>query len=191
MRAHVLTGLRAADSHPAVHVTAAQPPQQPTGMFQEAESLLCCEAWPDAQQLLPLAEACLPCICDTKTPEGDALYYALNSSKVCAPCDADGAVGLCRQGGGACGLVMSHTRTHHPPVGACGLVMSHTRASTTRLTLPASPCLPLPSGAGVPARVCCASAGRLPQPLAQQHSLPARARTAGVWRAIQPRNRSS
>jgi hypothetical protein len=50
-------------------------------MFQEAESLLCCEQWPDAQQLLPLAQQHLPCICDTKAVDTDT-YYKTNTDKV-------------------------------------------------------------------------------------------------------------
>lgn len=50
-------------------------------MFQEAESLLCCEAWPAAQQLLQLAQQHMPYICDVKALE-DTAYYRLNSSKV-------------------------------------------------------------------------------------------------------------
>lgn len=51
-------------------------------MFQEAESLLCCERWPDAHQLLPLAQQHLPCICDTKAVDEDT-YYKINTHKVC------------------------------------------------------------------------------------------------------------
>lgn len=50
-------------------------------MFQEAESLLCCEEWPAAQQLLGLAAQQLPCICDVKALE-DCCYYRLNNTKV-------------------------------------------------------------------------------------------------------------
>lgn len=57
-------------------------PPQPAGMFQEAESLLCCERWPDAHQLLPLAQQHLPCICDTKAVDEDS-YYKTNTHKVC------------------------------------------------------------------------------------------------------------
>ncbi|KAF6257115.1 ribonuclease H2, subunit B [Scenedesmus sp. NREL 46B-D3] len=53
------------------------------GMFQEAESLLCCEEWPAAQQLLGLAAQQLPCICDVKALE-DGCYYRLNNDKVLA-----------------------------------------------------------------------------------------------------------
>jgi hypothetical protein len=52
-------------------------------MFQEAESLLCCEEWPAAQQLLGLAAQQLPCICDVKALE-DCCYYRLNNDKVSA-----------------------------------------------------------------------------------------------------------
>lgn len=51
-------------------------------MFQEAESLLCCETWPDAQQLMALAQQHLPCVCDTKAVD-DTTYYKANASKVC------------------------------------------------------------------------------------------------------------
>jgi hypothetical protein len=51
-------------------------------MFQEAESLLCCE-WPAAQQLLGLAAQQLPGICDVKALE-DCCYYRLNNDKVSA-----------------------------------------------------------------------------------------------------------
>jgi hypothetical protein len=54
--------------------------QEAGGMFQEAESLLCCEQWPDAQQLLPLAQQHLPTICDTKDA-GDTTYYRTNPHK--------------------------------------------------------------------------------------------------------------
>jgi hypothetical protein len=50
-------------------------------MFQEAESLLCCERWPDAQQLLPLAQQHLPCVCDTRAVD-DMTYYKPNTQKV-------------------------------------------------------------------------------------------------------------
>lgn len=59
-------------------------PQQPAGMFQEVESLLCCEQWPDAQQLLPLARQHLPCICDVKAVENDATYYRPSTQRVLA-----------------------------------------------------------------------------------------------------------
>jgi hypothetical protein len=54
---------------------------QAADMFQEAESLLCCEDWPAAQQLLELAAQQLPCICDVKALE-DCCYYKLNNTKV-------------------------------------------------------------------------------------------------------------
>jgi hypothetical protein len=50
-------------------------------MYEEIESLLCCEQWPDAQQLLPLAHQHLPCICDTKAVDVDT-YYKINTHKV-------------------------------------------------------------------------------------------------------------
>ncbi|WIA18845.1 hypothetical protein OEZ85_003523 [Tetradesmus obliquus] len=58
-------------------------PDQAADMFQEAESLLCCEEWPAAQQLLGLAAQQLPCICDVKALE-DCCYYRLNNTKVLA-----------------------------------------------------------------------------------------------------------
>jgi hypothetical protein len=54
---------------------------QAVDMFQEAESLLCCEQWPAGQQLLGLAAQQLPCICDVKALE-DCCYYRLNNDKV-------------------------------------------------------------------------------------------------------------
>eukprot|EP00878_Enallax_costatus_P010503 GHUV01010966.1.p1 GENE.GHUV01010966.1~~GHUV01010966.1.p1 ORF type:complete len:282 (+),score=86.47 GHUV01010966.1:441-1286(+) len=57
--------------------------QQASSMYQEAESLLCCESWPSAHQLLPLAQQHLSCICDVKEV-GDDLYYRLNDQKVIA-----------------------------------------------------------------------------------------------------------
>jgi hypothetical protein len=54
-------------------------------MFQEAESLLCCEEWPAAQQLLGLAAQHLPCICNVRALE-DCCYYRLSNSKVRGMC---------------------------------------------------------------------------------------------------------
>lgn len=54
-------------------------------MFEEAESLLCSEQWPAAQQLLGLARLHLPCICDVKVLN-DCTYYKLNNDKVIAWC---------------------------------------------------------------------------------------------------------
>ncbi|KAF8064598.1 rnaseh2b [Scenedesmus sp. PABB004] len=53
------------------------------GVFQEAESLLCCEGWPGAQQLLGLARRALPAICDVKGHDGDC-YYRLNGQRALA-----------------------------------------------------------------------------------------------------------
>lgn len=50
-------------------------------MFQELESLLCIQQWPDAQQLLPLAHQHLPSVCDVKLV-ADTNYYKLNPHKV-------------------------------------------------------------------------------------------------------------
>eukprot|EP00879_Flechtneria_rotunda_P023428 GHRR01024780.1.p1 GENE.GHRR01024780.1~~GHRR01024780.1.p1 ORF type:complete len:214 (+),score=64.21 GHRR01024780.1:1501-2142(+) len=52
-------------------------------MYQEAETLLCNERWPAAQQLLGLAQQHLPCICDVKTLD-EMPYYRFNPQKVLA-----------------------------------------------------------------------------------------------------------
>jgi hypothetical protein len=50
-------------------------------MFQDAETLLCSQDWPAAQQLLGLAQQHLPNICDIKDVE-NVPYYRLDQHKV-------------------------------------------------------------------------------------------------------------
>ncbi|GBF89016.1 hypothetical protein Rsub_01515 [Raphidocelis subcapitata] len=55
----------------------------PAGMFQEASSLLCLDAWPGAAALEALAAAALPLICDVKGSGGDC-YYRPSEQRVLA-----------------------------------------------------------------------------------------------------------